>query len=110
MRPQKAVSRRCRSYHHFAKLRNIEGFTYVKAFIQICLMSTLFCLINKTAAYHINAFEYPYNFFWVVEKKKLAAIYLCHYIDNVSPWEDIVRKKVLKLRSIAELRAFDGIS
>jgi hypothetical protein len=32
----------------------------------------------------------------------------CHYIDNFSPWEDIVRKKVLKLRSIAKLRAFDG--
>ncbi len=36
---------------------------HVKAFIQICLTSTLFCLINKTGAYHINAFEYPYNFF-----------------------------------------------
>ncbi len=31
--------------------------------IQICLKSTLFCLINKTGAYHINAFEYPYLFF-----------------------------------------------
>jgi hypothetical protein len=29
-------------------------------------------------------------------------------IYNFSPWEDIVRKKVSKLRSIAELRAFDG--
>ncbi len=38
--------------------------------------STLFCLINKTGAYHINALEYPFNFFWVVEKKKWAAIYL----------------------------------
>ena len=63
MRPQKAVSRPRRSYRQFAKLR--EGFTYVKAFIdiQICLTSTLFCLINKTGAYHINAFKYPYNFF-----------------------------------------------
>jgi hypothetical protein len=61
MRPQKAVSRPRRSYRHFAKLR--EGFTYVKAFIQICLTLTLFCLINKTGAYHINAFEYPYIFF-----------------------------------------------
>jgi hypothetical protein len=26
----------------------------------------------------------------------------------LSVWEDIIRKKVLKLRSIAELRAFDG--
>jgi hypothetical protein len=32
----------------------------------------------------------------------------CHYIDKFSPWEDIVSKKVSKLRSIAELRAFDG--
>jgi hypothetical protein len=72
MRPQKAVYRRFRSYCHFAKLRHIEGFTYVKAFIQICLTSTLFYLINKTGAYHINAFKYPYNFF--------IGIY-CHYID-----------------------------
>ena len=62
MRPQKAVSRRSRSYRDFAKLRH-RGFTYVKAFIQICLTWTLFCLRNKTGAYHINAFEYPYNFF-----------------------------------------------
>ncbi len=81
---------------HFAKLRHIEGFTCVKAFIQICLTSTLFCLINKTGTYHIKAFESPFNFFWVVD-------------NNFSPWENIVRKKVSKLRSIAELRAFDGI-
>ncbi len=42
---------------------SVEGFTYVKAFIQICLTSTLFCLINKTGTYHIKAFEYPFNFF-----------------------------------------------
>ncbi len=29
--------------------------------------------------------------------------------SNCSPWEEIIRKKVSKLRSIAELRAFDGI-
>jgi hypothetical protein len=63
MRPQKAVSRRYRSYRHFAKLRHIEGFTYVKAYIQICLTLTLFCFINKNGAYNISAFEYPYNFF-----------------------------------------------
>jgi hypothetical protein len=59
MCPQKAVSLQCRGYRHFAQLQHIEGLTYVKAFIQICLTSTLFCLINKTGAYHINAFEYP---------------------------------------------------
>ncbi len=42
-------------------------------------------------------------------EKKIAAITFCHYIDNCSPWEDIIRKKVLKLRSIAELRMFDGL-
>ena len=42
-------------------------------------------------------------------EKILAALY-CHYIDNCSPWEEIIRKKVSKLRSIAELRAFDGNS
>jgi hypothetical protein len=62
---------------------------------------------NKTGAYHINAIEYPCNFFWVV-KKNLQQFTFCHYIDSFSPWEDIVRKKVSKLRSIAELRAFDG--
>jgi hypothetical protein len=108
MRPQKAVSRRCRSYRHFAKLRHI-GFTYVKAFIQICLTLTLFCLIKKTGAHHINAFEYPYNFFEWWRKINWHQFTFCHYIDNFSPWEDIVRKKVSKLRSIAELRAFDGI-
>ena len=30
-------------------------------------------------------------------------------VDNFYPWKDIVGKKVSKLRSIAELRAFDGI-
>ncbi len=29
-------------------------------------------------------------------------------VDNFHPWEDIVGKKVSKLRSIAELRAFYG--
>ncbi len=48
--------------------------------------------------------------FFCGREKKFAAFYQCHYINNFSPWEDIVRKKVLKLRSIAELRAFDGIS
>ena len=43
-----------------------EGFTNVNAFIQLCLTSTLFCEINKTGTYHIKAFEYPLNFFWVV--------------------------------------------
>ncbi len=67
-------------------------------------------LFNKQNwTYHIKAFEYPFNGFWVVEIHKLAAFYLCRYIDSFSPWEDIVRKKVSKLRSIAELRAFDGM-
>ncbi len=30
------------------------------------------------------------------------------YVHNVCPWEDITIKKVSKLRSIAELKAFDG--
>jgi hypothetical protein len=42
---------------------SVGGFTYVKAFIQIYLTSSLFCSTNKTAIYHINAFEYPFNFF-----------------------------------------------
>jgi hypothetical protein len=33
----------------------------------------------------------------------------CHSIDNGSPWEDIIRKKVSKLRSIAELRVFNDL-
>jgi hypothetical protein len=45
MRPQKAVYRRCRSYCHFAKLRHIEGFTYVKVFIQMPNVDTF--LFNK---------------------------------------------------------------
>jgi hypothetical protein len=48
----------------------------------------------------------------VVEKINLQQFTFCHYIDNYSPWEDIkdiIRKKVSKLRSIAELRAFDGM-
>jgi hypothetical protein len=49
------------------------------------------------------------NFFLSGREKKLAASYLCQYSDNCSPWEDIIRKKVSKLRSIAELRAFDGM-
>jgi hypothetical protein len=31
-------------------------------------------------------------------------------VDNFYPWKDIVGKKVSKLRSIAELRAFYGIT
>ncbi len=65
-----------------------------------------FCLKNKIGTYHIKAFEYPFNFFGVVEINKSEAIYLLSYIGNFSPWEDIVRKKVSKLSSIAELRAF----
>ena len=40
---KKATFRRCQSYLHFAKLQHTEGFTNVKAFIQLCLTSTLFC-------------------------------------------------------------------
>jgi len=42
-----------------------EGFTNVNAFISLSLTSTLSCLINKTGTYHINAFVYPYNFFFM---------------------------------------------
>jgi hypothetical protein len=39
--------------------------------------------------------------------KAKAAFY---FFDNFYPWKDIVGKNVLKLRSIAELRAFYGSS
>ncbi len=53
--------------------------------------------------------QYPYHFLCGREKK-LAAIYLLslYTVDNFSPWDDIGRKKMSKLRSIAVLRAFDG--
>ncbi len=65
--------------------------------------------MNKTGTYYASAFEYPYIFLSGREEKNLQQFTFCHYIDNCSPWEDIIRKKVSKLRSIAELRAFDGM-
>ncbi len=47
---------------------------------------------------------------FLLDKQKSSNLsFVATYIDNFSPWEDIVRKKVSKLRSIAELRGFDGI-
>ncbi len=40
--------------------------------------------------------------------KAKAAFYFFICVDNFYPWKDIVRKKVSKLRSFAELRAFYG--
>ncbi len=39
-------------------------------------------------------------------KSSLFTFWYC--VDNFYPWKDIVGKKVSKLRSIAELRAFYG--
>jgi hypothetical protein len=57
MRPQKAVSCRCRSYRYFAKLQHI----HVEGFHSDMPNIDTFCLINKTDAYHINAFKYFYD-------------------------------------------------
>jgi hypothetical protein len=40
--------------------------------------------------------------------KAKAAFYFWYCVDNLYPWKDIVGKKVSKLWSIAELRAFYG--
>ncbi len=39
--------------------------------------------------------------------KANATFYFWYCVDNFYPWKDIVGKKVSKLRSIAELRAFN---
>ncbi len=40
--------------------------------------------------------------------KAKAAFYFLYCVDNFYPWKDIIGKKVSKLRSIAEHRAFYG--
>ncbi len=42
------------------------------------------------------------------ESRKQSFTFL-YCVDNFYPWKDIVGKKVLKLRFIAELRAFYGV-
>jgi hypothetical protein len=41
-------------------------------------------------------------------RKILAAIPFLHHADGFCPWEEIDRKKLSKLRFLAEFRAFDG--
>jgi len=57
MCPQKAVSLQCRGYRHFAQLQHIEGLTYVKAFIQICL-TKLVHIISMRLSIPIIFFEW----------------------------------------------------
>ncbi len=40
--------------------------SFYKSFYSDMPSVDTFCVINKTGAYHINAFKYPYNFFWLV--------------------------------------------
>ncbi len=88
---------------HFAKLRHIEGFTCVKAFIQICLTSTLFCQINKT-----DAFEYFNTKFLCDRWKQKQPFTFWYCVGNFYPWKVIIGEKMSKLRSLAELGAFHG--
>ncbi len=88
---------------------NLQNSDTCKAFIQICLTSTLFCLINKTGTYHIKAFEYPFIFLSGRDKQISSNLpFVAISITFLSGNTYIVRKKVSKLRFIAELRAFVG--
>ena len=53
-------------------------------------------------------FEYFNTKFHLTIWKQKQPFTFWYRIDNFYPWKDIVRKKVSKLRSIAELRAFYG--
>jgi hypothetical protein len=45
---------------------------------------------------------------WYCRWKQKQPFTLWYCADNIYPWKDIIGKKVLKLRSITELRAFYG--
>jgi hypothetical protein len=77
----------------------VEGFTYVKAFIQICLTLTLLCWINKTDGNQNMTFEYfntkSHRDRW--KQKQPFTFWYCFV--NFYPWKDIVGKKMSKLRA-----------
>jgi hypothetical protein len=52
--------------------------------------------------------EYPNTIFHHVRGKHKQPFTFWYCVDNFYPWKDIVGKKVSKLRSIPELRAFYG--
>jgi hypothetical protein len=53
-------------------------------------------------------FEYLYTIITHARVKHKQPFTIRYCVDNVYPWKDIVGKKMSKLRSIAELRAFYG--
>jgi hypothetical protein len=54
-------------------------------------------------------FEYLYTIITHARGNHKQPFIIGYCVDNFYSWKDIVGKKVSKLRSIAELRAFDGI-
>jgi hypothetical protein len=53
-------------------------------------------------------FEHLNTIFHHVRGKHKQPFTFLYCVDSFYPWKDIVEKKVSKLRSIAELRAFYG--
>jgi hypothetical protein len=64
-------------------------------------------LLNKqTGANPSMMLEHLKTIFYHVRGKHKQPFTFRYCVDNFYPWKDIVGKKVSKLRSIAELRAF----
>jgi hypothetical protein len=55
-------------------------------------------------------YEHLNTIFHLVRGKHKQPFTFWYCVDNFYPWKDIVGKKVSKLGSIAELRAFYGIN
>ncbi len=66
--------------------------------IRRCLTATHFSYINKTAAKYMKEFELSQKRFFFHGREKHKRL---PFNNNFRPWEDIVKKKVLKSRSIA---------
>jgi hypothetical protein len=65
-------------------------------------------LNKKTDANQKMTFEFFTTKFYRARWKQKQPFTFFNCVDNFYPWKDIVGKKVSKLRSIAELRAFYG--
>ncbi len=67
-------------------------------------------LNKKNDANQKMTFEFFISKFHRARWKQKQPFTFWYCVDNFYPWKDIVGKKVSKVRSIAELRAFYGIN